>query len=128
MEKNYLTIQLFQLFTHMEFTDEKKKQIEKDIVEMVIAALENNAIKESDMAVIGQMVLERIDKIENQADLILFLEILAERWSIFSPLVTREKGAVEHTADEKKAGQVEAMIKDGNIDEALTLVKSATEV
>lgn len=109
----------------MEITKEHKDKIEKDIVDIVIAALEGNVISESDTGVIGKMVLGRIDGIENQEELILFLEILAERWSMFSPLVTREKGAVEHTADEKKADQVEALIKNGNIDEALRVVKSA---
>lgn len=117
----------YNFYLYMPFTDEHKKEIEKDIVEMVIGALEGNAITEGDATVIGKMVLERIDNVENQEELILFLEVLTERYHIFSPLVLKEKGAVEHKMEEKMIGDVEGLIQNGNIDEALKMVKSATQ-
>lgn len=119
-----LTMQLY--IINMQFTEDKKKDIERDIVELVIAALENKAITTGDTTVIGQMVLQRIDNIENQEDLILFLEVLTERYHIFSPLVLREKGVVEGKREERIIDDVQGLIQNGNIDEALKIVKSAT--
>lgn len=110
----------------MEVTQEKRTAIEKDIVDTVIAALDSGALKEADLPIVGQHVLDRIDKIETQEELILFLEVMAERWSIFTPLVTREKGVIEYGKEQNSVHQAEDLIKNGNIDQALKVVKGAT--
>lgn len=110
----------------MEVTQEKRTAIEKDIVDIVIAALDSGSLAEKDLPVIGQHVLDRIDKIETQDELILFLEVMAEKWSVFTPLVTREKGVVEHGKEQNSVHTAEDLIKTGNIDEALKVVKGAT--
>jgi len=114
-------------YYHMPFTEDHKKQTEKDIVEMVIGALEGSTITEGDATAIGKMVLERIDNIENQEELILFLEVLTERYPFFAPLVLKEKGKVEEKIEKQVVENVEGLIQNGNIDEALEMVKGATQ-
>lgn len=107
----------------MEVTKEKKSAVEKDIVDIVIAALDSGAIKEQELSTIGQHVLDRIDKIETEEELILFLEAMVEKWSIFMPLVSRAKGEVAHDKEQITVYQAESLIKQGNIDEALKIMK-----
>lgn len=107
----------------MEFTEEKKKELEKQIVEMAISALENGAITEYMLGDISQFVLSRIDGIKNDEELATFLKDLSQRWSMFSPLYQEQKGQEQEEKDEAIADKAQALVKAGNIDEAIQIMK-----
>jgi hypothetical protein len=107
----------------MEFTDEKKKELEKQIVEIAISALEGGAITENVLGDISQFVLSRIDTIKNENELAYFLEDLSERWKIFSPLYKEQKGLEQEEKDEPAVDKAEALVKSGNIDGAIQIMK-----
>lgn len=107
----------------MEFTDEKKKELEKQIVEIAISALENGAITEDGLGDMSQYVLSRIDKIKNEEELAAFLKDLSQRWNMFNPLFQEQKGLVQEEKDDATADKAEQLVKAGNIDEAINVIK-----
>lgn len=111
----------------MEFTDEKKKQIEKDIVESAISALESGAITEDQLGDISAFVLSWIDKINDENELTRFLMELSKRWKMFEPMYIQEVGEEQEKKDEIAVDKAEAMIKEGNIDGALLAVKGVAQ-
>lgn len=109
----------------MDFTTEKKNEVEKQIVDICISGLENKSITEDQMGDISFFVLERIDLVKTQEELVEFLEKLSQRWSIFSGMLEIIKGEEGVANERSKIENVENLIKSGNIDQALMAAKSA---
>ncbi len=109
----------------MEFTQEKKNQIEKEIVDISISALENNAINEDILGEVSIFVLSRIDKIASLDELKSFLKDLYSRWSVFEPLYREQIGEEREKRDEVVIEKAENLVKNGNIDEAIQIMKGA---
>ncbi len=109
----------------MDFTTEKKNEVEKQIVDICISGLENKSITEDQMGDISFFVLERIDLVKTQEELVEFLEKLSQRWSIFSGMLEIIKGEEGVANERSKIENVENLIKSGNIEQALTAAKSA---
>lgn len=113
--------------TTMDITQEYRTEIERQIVETVVTALEQNpAFSKDDLPLIGDFVLERIDTITTRTAMVDFLEQLAGKWSIFTNLCTTEKGKLQDQKEEQVMKQVLTLAKDGQIDTAIDLAKSAT--
>lgn len=111
----------------MDFTDEKKKEIEKQIVDKSITALEQGFIKESGLGEISQFVLSKIDEIKTQAELITFLRELSSRWHFFSDMLVIESGEAQFAQEKSSIDDIEKLAKSGNLDEAISLAKQAME-
>lgn len=107
------------------FTPEHKKEVEKLIVDSTLDALEAGAIKEEDLKPIADYVLSKIDIIKNEDELIAFLEELASKWTFFLPIERFVEGQKQHTQEVKSVDQAQDLIKTGNIDEALQILKAA---
>mgnify|MGYP001563706743 CR=1 FL=1 len=103
----------------MEFTKEQKEELEKQIVDMCISALENKVLNEQQMGDISFFVLERIDLIKTQDEYEEFLAKLSSRWSVFSSMMEialGQKGVIE---DKKTVEHMEELIKTGDLNGAL---------
>lgn len=109
----------------MDYIEEKKKDIEKQIVDLCISALDNKSLTEDQMGDISFFVLERIDLVKTQEELIEFLRNLSQRWSIFSGMLEIVEGEEEVANEKSKIENVENLIKSGDIDQALMAAKSA---
>ncbi len=107
----------------MEFTQEKKKELEKQIVELAISALESGVITEDILGEVSQFVLSKIDRIKNTKELDYFLAELSKRWNIFKPLFQEQKGIEQEEKDEQTADKAEELVKLGNIDGAIQIMK-----
>lgn len=109
----------------MEFTDERKKQIEKMIVEASIDALEAKLIQTEDLQPIAQFVLAQIDTIKTEEELVAFLTQLAEKWKFFLPIERFLEAEIKHEEEQVFINQAEGFAKNGNIDEALAAIRKA---
>lgn len=103
-----------------------KKSIEKDIVEQVIMGLEKGFLKEEELPLIGQFVLEKIDLLKNQQELIAFLGELSSKWPIFENIKKIEEGRVREKEEDEVAEGVLTLLKHGKIENALNLAKNIT--
>lgn len=109
----------------MEFTEAKKKELEQSIVDICISALENKGVTEEQMGDVSFFVLERIDLVKNQQELLGFLEKLSEKWPIFVGLLEITRGEAEAVEDKKTVINVQDLIKQGNLDQAIAVAKEA---
>lgn len=109
----------------MDHIEEKKKEVEKQIVDVCIGGLDNKSLTEDQMGDISFFVLERIDLVKTQEELVEFLEQLAGRWSIFAGMLSIVKGEEKVVQEKIEVENVENLIKSGNIDQALMAAKSA---
>ncbi len=109
----------------MEVTAEEKKKIEKMIVDTSIDALEAGAIKEYDLSVIADFVLQKIDTATTMDQMRAFLEELAAKWQFFLPIERFLEGEIQHVGEMKAITQAQALAKQGNVDQALAAIKSA---
>ena len=111
----------------MSFDEEHKKKIEEQLVQQIISALEQEKIDSPTSSIISGYILDNIDTIQTQQDLHLFLLDLSTRWPFFSTIYELEKGQEQEAHKDEKIADIQNMLKSGNIEEALTIAKSATE-
>lgn len=109
----------------MEFTSEKKKTVEKMIVDSMIDAVGAGIVPEEELTSISDFVLTRIDAIKNEDELVIFLVELSQKWSFFLPIERFIEGEAKEAEDKKSVDKAENLIKDGQIDQALQVLKAA---
>lgn len=61
----------------------QKKEIEKELVEKIIAALEQKQITLVQMKEISNFILDSMDQIKDNPQLLIFFETLKNKWNIF---------------------------------------------
>lgn len=110
----------------MEVTKIQKDNIEKMIVDATIDALEARIIGEGELQSIASFILSKIDGIKTSDELKLFLEELVGKWSFFHPVEQFLEGEVQKKEETQSVNAAEDLIKSGQIDEALKVLK-ATE-
>lgn len=107
----------------MEFTEDKKKEVEKMIVETCIDALEAELIVAEDLQTIAHFVLEHIDTIKSEDELIVFLTKLADKWKFFLPIERFLEAEIKHEEEKVYVQKAEDLAKQGDIEEALATIK-----
>lgn len=90
-----------------------------------ISALENKGMTEEQMGDVSFFVLERIDLIKTQQELIGFLEKLSEKWPIFTGILGITRGEADAIEDKQTVLNVQDLIKQGNLDQAIAVAKEA---
>ena len=55
-----------------------------------------------------------------------FLEELAQKWTIFGPILVMERSEEKEDKNDETVEQVEQLIKENKIDEAISTVESAS--
>ncbi|MGE5041631.1 MAG: hypothetical protein ACM3IJ_01875 [Candidatus Levyibacteriota bacterium] len=109
----------------MEFTQEHKKNVEKMIVDAAIDALGAQMIPESELQPIAAFVLGKIDLIKTVEELTEFLKELTAKWSFFLPIERFLEAEVKHEGEKELIDKAEDLVKNGNVNEALEVLKSA---
>lgn len=110
----------------MDVTDEQRKELEKNIVESVIRALEKNELSQDQLSPIGSFVLERIDSITDNNALVAFLSDLSSRWPIFKDIAVVHEGKIRDVKEDKTVKDVLTLAQNGKIDDAISLAKTMT--
>ncbi len=105
----------------------QKRNLEKSIVEAVIAALKNNTLLEDELSLISEFVLSNIDGIKNDYELQVFTDTLVKRWPQLVHLKTEVTGFLKEKTENEVAEGVLLLTKHGKIEEALKLAKSITQ-
>lgn len=111
----------------MEFTAEEKERVEREVLEIMATALENEQLTVDDPPEISYFLLERINTIKNMTELIGLLQEMTDKWPIFSVLLEQTRGQMQDKVDDEVADGVEMLIKQGKLERALALVKSITK-
>ncbi len=83
----------------MEFTQEKKKKVEKMIVDSMIDAVGAGFVQEDALPNISEFVLSRMDTIKNEEELVAFLIELSQKWSFFLPIERFIEGEAKEVED-----------------------------
>jgi hypothetical protein len=109
----------------MEFTIDKKKSVEKMMVDSMIDAVGAGIISEEELAVVSDFILNRIDAIKTEEELVTFLIELSQKWSFFLPIERFIEGEAKEAEDKKSVDKAENLIKNGQIDQALQVLKAA---
>lgn len=104
-----------------------KHAIETKVTDTIIASLENGKLKEADLPALSDLILERIDGIDSEEKLEAFLEELAAQWDIFAPILSLEVGKRQEQKEKAALDQAISLVHTGNIDDAISLAKTATE-
>lgn len=103
-----------------------KKEIETQIVETMISALENEKITESESSEIAAFVLDRIDAVTTTQEMTTFLQDLAAKWEIFGSLLFLEQADLKERVEDEVAAGVLLLAEHGKLDDAIRLARSAT--
>lgn len=75
----------------MVLTEEHKKQLETEVVKVIIKALENHEIRVHHLYAVSKTILDKVDHIHTQDDVVDLLTDLANKWEIFQPILEKEK-------------------------------------
>ncbi|OGH12388.1 MAG: hypothetical protein A2857_01485 [Candidatus Levybacteria bacterium RIFCSPHIGHO2_01_FULL_36_15] len=111
----------------MQLSGEHRTEVEKAIVELIAASIENGSLGESDLPVIADFVLTKIDVLQTQEELVSFLSELSLKWPVFSNVQTLEQGKITQKAEDQALNSALDLAKEGKIDEAVDLARTATE-
>ncbi len=102
---------------------EQKKQYEEKLSDILIASLEAGTITEDIAREVIDYSLEKMKQVNSHEDLSALSLDLSSRWPIFSAMNQNNS-----PKDEEKIGnEVASLAKSGNIEEAISLAKSATD-
>ncbi len=110
----------------METINDKKEVIQRRILETILQGLNNNILTQDDLPIIAEYVLGQMESIQNENELLTFLQSLAEKWQLFTNLKTLEERKVQELEEKDKTQQVLQLTREGKVEEALTLAKTIT--
>ena len=82
-----------------QISKKKKNKLYAELSDLLLRALENNAIDAENAQDASAFILERIDQIEDGLFLEAFLEELVDRWFCFQPILLE----YQQKAEEKQA-------------------------
>lgn len=93
----------------------------------MISSLEANSLNADQTHLIANFVLERLQPVQNHAELVSFLTDLANRWPVFAPLGNMEMGKAIESHKEDLTKDVLTKVKSGDIEGALEMAKGLTQ-
>lgn len=103
--------------------EEHKKRVEQMIIDTSLNAFENKEIPEEELPKIADLVLQKMDSIQDHQQLITFLSELAGKWPLFKNIFIIEQGEENRVRETQAAKQVLNLIQQGRIKEAINLAR-----
>jgi hypothetical protein len=103
----------------------KRKELEERIVQIILDEIEKNTLTIDQAKEITGFWLSRISTLTTEESLTNFVDELAAKWPIFNTLVMIEQNKIRRGEEEKVAENVVSLVRDGKIEEAVSLAKSA---
>ena len=98
-------------------------QVEAAIVEQMGKGLRDGKLKEEDLPIIADFVLNSIDKIKTHDEIIGLLSHLSVKWSVFSEIATMEEGKLKKLLEKKTAEDMLKLIQAGDMVSAAQLAR-----
>ncbi|GEM_PF-2258824 len=111
----------------MDFDEAHKNVVGERLARRLARGLEDGQISLEETPAISTYILDRIDTITNQEQLTAFLTELSQKWPVFSEILTLEQGGVKEIKEDERVEQMENLLKENKIDEALEVAESATQ-
>ena len=105
----------------MDINEEYKDKLGQSLTLQLAQALKAGNITEEDLPTAASYILNRIDTLKTKEELIQFLTDLASKWTFFSNTLLMEKGEIIEAQEDKKVDQMEELIKQNKLDEALSV-------
>ncbi len=84
------------------FDAKRKSEIEEMLAKIILDAYEKSQLGYEEMKKAAAYILDHIDKIQNNSDLLYFLENLSAYWPIFKKVLTIEKNKTSQKTKEKE--------------------------
>lgn len=102
---------------------EEVKQIEKELVELIMSHLKSNAL---DMDTARQQARDFLAllPVDDQKDLLAKLKELGDKYYEAKEIYAEELGKVEEMKRQQTLGQMRDYIKQGNLDSAIAAAKA----
>ncbi len=108
-------------------TTDKKNEIAKTILDVLIKLLEKNKITDEQGREMARVATEEIYRAKNDFDLPKIYSALSRKWPIFKLDEIIELGRLDKKEEAEVAKGVEELIKVGKLDRALMLARTETE-
>ncbi len=97
-----------------QITEEIKNQIYKQIVDIMLVALENNAMTSEDSEEASMFIIDRLDSATDEFYLDALLEEFVDRWPVFSPLLQPKREEEAKIIDAQNIANIQNEIKTIN--------------
>lgn len=101
-----------------------KDAVESQIVNTIAKGVEEGKLKEEELPIISQFVLQKIDGIQTQDQMIGFLSQLSLKWPVFQPIALQAEGKVKQIYEKQVASSMMQLISEGKTTQAIDLAKS----
>lgn len=98
-----------------------KEKIEREIVETCAQALEKRELTTQDTSQVADFVLTKIDSIQNEQELLIFLGELSQKWPLFQTVIDMEKGSIQEQNEGIAINQITQNLREGKIEEAIQI-------
>ncbi len=105
---------------------DKKLEIEREIINMITTSLESGQLANDQLHLVANFIKEELPTVENHAQLIAFFERFAASWPVFATLGNIEMGRAIEGQRQDTLASTSAMIKNGDVEQALTNMKGAS--
>lgn len=103
-----------------------KSRVEKEVVDQLIASLNNGSLKVEDAQQVARDTLEAVEQIENhEKSVVDFYEVLATKHKAFEILYTRIKGDISRAHEEAAYKQALSAINAGDVNSAKNIASEA---
>jgi hypothetical protein len=104
-----------------------REKIGERLTRRLVQALKDKEIAQDDFAEISTFILDNIDNAKSNEELVQFLEDVARQWPFLSDMVVDEKKEAETQNVQEKVQQIDTLITQNKIDDALQVAKDATD-
>ncbi|MBI2036692.1 hypothetical protein HYT17_03620 [Candidatus Microgenomates bacterium] len=111
----------------MDFDEARKDIVGERLIRRLARALGDGEVTQEQASDASSYILDTIDTITSREQLIVFLTELSQKWPVFSEILTLEQGEAQDKKEDEKVEQVEDLLKENKIDEALKVAESATQ-
>lgn len=110
----------------MQFDENRKNQLGTELVKTLANALKEGKIDERETAKASSFLLSELDNIQSHEQIITFLTQLTVKWPIFENVLVMEKSYVADKVEDQKVAQMEKLIKENKLNDALQIGKAQT--
>ncbi len=109
-------------------TDLYRDKIGDRLTRRLAQAYKDEEISRDELSEISTYILENIDKATDNSGILQFLENISAQWPFLSDMVAGEKEEISSQDQNEKVSQIDTLISENKIDEALKVAKDANQV
>ncbi len=111
----------------MDPVDAYREKIGDRLTRRLAQALKDHEITQDEFAEVASYILENIDNARTAPELVQLLEEIGSQWSFLSDVVTEEKNESQNQEVSEKVQQIDTLISQNKIDDALKVARGSTE-